>query len=73
MTALIDGDFCPCCFDGHLVRTLGTGRTVDDIRGPFEVPASFPLLKCDRCGDITQSLEEARKLADLKADYFCRL
>jgi hypothetical protein len=60
-------DLCANCFEGHLVRTIGPGRTVPDVRGPFEVPESFELLTCDQCGEIWLDLTQAKALGALKS------
>ncbi len=62
-----EGERCPFCFDGRIVRTLGPGRTVPDVLGSFEVPDTFPLFTCDKCGEIVVTIAEAKALADIKA------
>jgi hypothetical protein len=54
---------CSTCGKGHYQRTARPGRTEEYKGISVELPADYPLLECDACGELLMSPADMEYLA----------
>jgi len=54
---------CSVCGKGHYQHTARAGRTEEYKGFSVELPADYPLLECDACGELLMSPADMKYLA----------